>query len=136
MERKTLEQLVLDRIRRMKANVFLREDFADLGGYDQIGRVLKGLVSKGALLRFGCGLYTRSQISPFGGKPAPTIGIKRLAEEAMRRLKIPVGPSRWERKYNDGLTTQVPTGRVVGVRKRVRRRLGYGDVQIHFERVP
>jgi hypothetical protein len=135
MEKKTLEQLVVDRIRRLETNVFLREDFSDLGGYDQVGRVLKGLVRKGALLRFGRGLYARSQISPFDGKPAPTIGITRLVQEAMERLKIPVGTPLWEQKYNAGLTTQVPTGRVVGVRKRVRRRLGYGNVQIVLERV-
>jgi len=135
MEKKTLEQLVVNRIRRKKANVFLRDDFGDLGGYDQVGRVLKVLVSKGALLKFGQGLYTRSQISPFNGKPAPIIGIKRLAEEALTRLKIPIATPRWEREYNAGSTTQVPTGRVVGVRKRVRRRLGYGHVQINFERV-
>jgi hypothetical protein len=135
MGKKTLEQLVVSRIKRVKANVFLRNDFADLGGYDQIGRVLKGLVSGGTLLKFGRGLYARSQTSPFTGKPAPTIGIKRLAEEAMQRLKIPVGTPQWEQRYNAGLTTQIPTGRVVGVRKRVRRRLGYGDVRITFERV-
>jgi hypothetical protein len=135
MEKKRLEQLVDERVRRSEANVFLREDFADLGGYDQIGRALRGLISKGALLKFGRGLYTRSQVSPFNGKPAPTIGIKRLVEEAMGRLMIPVGPTKWELKYNAGLTTQIPTGRVMGVRKRVRRRLGYGDVRINFERV-
>ncbi len=135
MENKTLEQRVVSRIRRKKVNVFLRGDFDDLGGYDQIGRVLKLLVRKGELLKFGQGLYTRSQISPFNGKPAPTIGVKRLAEEAMIRLKIPVGTPRRESEYNAGLTTQVPTGRVIGVKKRVRRRLGYGDVQIKLERI-
>ena len=135
MGSKTLEQRIAGRIRRKKANVFLREDFADLGGYDQVGRVLGGLVRKGKLLKFGQGLYARSQFSPFTGKPAPTIGIKRLAEEALSRLRIPVATPRWERAYNAGLTTQLPTGRVIGVRKRVRRKLGFGDIQINFERV-
>lgn len=58
-----------------------------------------------------------------------------LAEEALACLKIPVATPRREREYNGGSTTQVPTGRVVGVRKRVRRRLGYGDLQINLERV-
>ena len=123
------------RIARKKANVFLRDDFRDLGGYDQVGRVLKGLVKKGTLLKFGQGLYAKAQVSPFNGGLAPTIGIKRLAEEALGRLKVPVAAPRLEREYNSGATTQVPTGRVIGVRKRVRRRLGYGDVQIRLERV-
>jgi hypothetical protein len=37
--------------------------------------------------------------------------------------------------YNAGKTTQVPTGRVVGVRGRVRRRVGYNGVSLKFERV-
>jgi hypothetical protein len=92
-------------------------------------------VKKGALLKFGQGLYAKAQVSPFTGRPAPTVGIKRLAEEALGRLKVPVAVPCLEREYNSGAITQVPTGRVVGVRKRVRRRLGYGDVRIRLERV-
>jgi hypothetical protein len=32
------------RIRRKKALVFLREDFADLGNYEQVGRVLHAFI--------------------------------------------------------------------------------------------
>ena len=38
---KTLEDRVSYRIARSKQNVFVREDFEDLGGYDQIGRALR-----------------------------------------------------------------------------------------------
>jgi hypothetical protein len=67
--------------------------------------------------------------------PAPTIGIGRLVRETLRRLKIPVAPSSFEAQYNMGLTSQIPTGRVIGVRKRVRRKLGYGNVRVVLERV-
>jgi len=36
--------------------------------------------------------------------------------------------------YNAGRTTQVPTGRVVGVRQRVRRKIGYNGFTLSFER--
>lgn len=132
----TLEQKVLQRIRKMRRNVFLRADFDDLAGYDQIGRALKALVQNGVLLKLGHGIYVRAQISPFTGAPAPVAGIKRIAEEALRRLNIPVTSSSYEAAYNAGETTQVPTGRVIGVRKRVRRRLGFGNVNVVLERAP
>ena len=53
----------------------------------------------------------------------------------MRRLSIPVAPSTLETEYNNGETTQVLPGRVIGVRKRVRRRLGYAGVRVTLERV-
>ena len=37
-----------------------------------------------------------------------------------------------EIKYNEGKTTQVPTGRVIGVRKRVRRRIGFDGYSMRF----
>jgi hypothetical protein len=43
-------------------------------------------------------------------------------------------PTRLERAYNAGETTQVPTGRVVGVTRRVRRKIGYNGVSLSFER--
>ncbi len=57
----------MKRIARKRGDVFLRADFRDLGGYDQVGRVLRGLVGKGKLLKIGQGLYTRAEASPFDG---------------------------------------------------------------------
>jgi hypothetical protein len=42
--------------------------------------------------------------------------------------------TRLEQAYNAGETTQVPTGRVVGVTRRVRRRIGYSGINLNFER--
>jgi hypothetical protein len=115
--------------------VFLRADFDAIGaGYDQVGRVLKGFVREGKLVRLGYGVYARAQISPLTNQPAPVASVQRLAKEVLTKLKVETGPTRLEREYNEG-STQIPTGQVIGVRKRVRRKLGYGDVRVRFERV-
>lgn len=54
MKPKNLETRVVKRIARKRSDVFLRADFKDLGGYDQVGRVLRGLVRKGRLLKEHC----------------------------------------------------------------------------------
>ncbi len=40
----TLEKQLLRRLQRKRGDVFLRSDFDDLGGYDQVGRALRALV--------------------------------------------------------------------------------------------
>ena len=61
--KKTIEDRILARISRMKSSVVLREDFIDLGGYDQIGRVLRQLAQKGRILKIGYGLYAKTMVS-------------------------------------------------------------------------
>ncbi|MHC1728701.1 MAG: DUF6088 family protein [Syntrophobacteraceae bacterium] len=134
MKAENLESRLIRRIERKRGDVFLRRDFADLGGYDQVGRTLRQLVRKGQLLRIGQGLYTRAAESPLDGTPAPVKGLRALATEALGRLGIESVPTRFEQAYSSGLTTQVPAGRVVGVRKRVRRKIGYKGTFVSFER--
>jgi hypothetical protein len=132
--RKTLETQVSKRIDRKRGDVFLRADFSDLGGYDQIGRVLRQFVRQGKLLRIGSGLYTRARPSTLDGTPLPVKGLRALADEALRRLGVQTAPTRFEQAYGAGKTTQVPAGRRVAVAKRVRRKIGYNGVTISFER--
>lgn len=134
MGSKNLEARLLKRIDRKRCDVFLRSDFSDLGGYDQVGRVLRLLVRKGRLLKIGQGLYARASKSPFDDTPAPLKGISSLAKEALERLGIESIPTRLEQEYNTGRTTQVPSGRTIGVTKRVRRKIGYNGIYVSFER--
>src|ERR1700691_817587 len=113
----TLESRLLKRIDRKRGDVFLRADFDDLGGYDQVGRALRQLVSEGRLVRVGQGLYARARPSMTSGEPVPVGGLSAL-KEALRRVGVETLPSRLERAYNDGLTTQVATRRVVGAARR------------------
>lgn len=130
--RETLEARVRKRIDRKRGDVFLRADFADLGGYDQVGRALRGLVRQGNLLKIGFGLYSRAVKSRLG-RLIPPRGLATL-KEALARVGVETYPSRAIQDYNAGRTTQVPTGRVVAVRQRVRRKIGYGGISLSFER--
>jgi hypothetical protein len=133
MKPETLEDRLLKRIDRKRGDVFLRADFGDLGGYDQVGRVLRKIVREGQLVKVGQGLYARARPSMTTGEPLPARGLATLAE-ALGRVGIETVPTRLERAYNAGETTQVPTGRVVGVTRRVRRKVGYGGINLSFER--
>jgi hypothetical protein len=133
MRPKALEMRVQQRIDRKRGDVFLRADFDDLGGYDQVGRVLRQFVRAGKLIRIGQGLYTRAVKSPFDDQLIPPKGLSTLTE-ALNRLGIETAPSSLEQDDNAGRTTQVPTGRVVAVRQRVRRKIGYNGINLSFER--
>ena len=134
MKPETLENRIQKRIVRKRGDVFLRADFADLGDYDQVGRALSQLVKQGQLLKLGQGLYTRAKPSLIDGRPAPVKGFRTLATEALDRLGIETMPTRLEKAYSAGQTTQVPAGRVVAVKKRVRRKIGYNGIVLGFER--
>ena len=133
MKPETLENRILKRMERKRGDVFLRADFGDLGGYDQVGRALRKIMREGQLIRVGQGLYARARASITSGEPVPTRGLTTLTE-ALGRVGIETVPTRLERAYNAGETTQVPTGRVVGVTRRVRRKVGYGGINLSFER--
>jgi Family of unknown function (DUF6088) len=130
---KTLAELVEKRIALKKGDVFLRADFEDLGGYDQVGVVLRGFVKRGKLLKLGQGIYTRAKPSMLDGKPAPVKAIAPLMREALGRIGVKTRPTRLEKLALEGKTTQVPSGRVIGVNRRVRRKLGYNGVTVGFE---
>jgi Family of unknown function (DUF6088) len=132
---KSLEKRIADRIAHKQGEVFMRKDFTDLSSdYDQVGRALRHLVSKGKVVKIGHGLYAKATTSPLSGRVVPRRGIGELATEALRRLSVEVMPSSYDRAYNDGHTTQVPTGRVIAVKGRVARKIGYDGKFVTFER--
>ena len=132
---KTLEERIARRITCSKREVFIRNDFEDLGDYDQVGRSLRQLVKKGKIMKIGYGLYAKATISPLSNRTVPRRGLRDLATEALKKLKVEVVPSNYDRAYNEGRTTQIPTGRVVGVRGRIARKIGYDGKYITFEYV-
>ncbi len=131
----TLEGKITYRVKRGKTPVFVRDDFKDIGGYDQVGRVLRELVKKGLLVSLGYGTYARSKKSSISGKVVPEEPLPELAKKLLKKLGVKVVQSSAEMAYNSGKSTQVPTGRVIGVKGRIVRRIGYNGRYIFFEKV-
>ena len=131
----TLEGKMTYRIKRSADAVFLRRDFKDLGGYDQVGRVLRQLVQKELLINIGYGLYARIHQSPFTGEMLPDKPLPELGREALKKLGFKVVQTTAERLYNERKSTQVPTGRMIGIQgqKRISRRIGYDGKRVYFE---
>jgi len=129
----TLSYKISGRIVRKKDIVFLREDFADLGGYDQVGRILTNLVRAGKIIKIGYGLYAKAKKSSITGEVIPVAPLPTLARAALEHLGVEVAPSALERDYNAGKTTQVPTGRMIAIKGRVNRKIGYGGAYVSYE---
>ena len=118
----SLEERLEKRIARKRGDVFLRADFSDMGGYDQVGRALRNLVRKGRLMKIGQGLYARTRRSSLDDKLRPEKGLdswrKRCCVLASRRRRrasnaptIPAGASRcrpaaWLQSEADGFAAR------------------------------
>ncbi len=131
---KTIEDRVFYRIMRRKSPIILRDDFIDLGGYDQVGRALRKLVQKGRIVKIGYGLYAKAKMSSLTGEILITMPLPLLAREAMKRLGVKILPTKAELEYQTGQSMQVPTGRLIGVNNRINRKIGYKGASIYYER--
>ena len=136
MPKLSLKQQVEQQISLTKQDVFLRADFEQLGGYDQVGRALRELVAEGKLLKIGYGLYAKARISSITGKPmlASVGGFKAVSEQALERLGVAWQPSDELVCYNKGETTQVPVNATVIVKRRFNRKISLREMQLHVER--
>lgn len=133
---KSLEDRIKAKIARRKSNVFIREDFADMGGYDQVGRALLKLTRQGSLAKLGYGIYAKTRTSQLTGDVMPIAPLPALAKEALQKLGVKIQPTRAEKDYQEGHSTQIPTGRLIGVNKsRLSRKISYKEALIYYERV-
>ena len=132
----TLEGKIAHRIDRKQSTVLLREDFEDLAGYDQVGRALLALTKKGKLVKIGYGLYAKAKVSSLTGNTVPAEPLPLLARKALDRLGVTLLPSQAENDYREGRSTQVPTGRQIGVNGRISRKIGYNNITVNYERRP
>ncbi|MBD2566707.1 DUF6088 family protein [Anabaena lutea] len=130
---KSVQDRIACRIANSKREVFVRKDFEDIANYDQVGRSLRMLEAKGKIIKIGYGLYAKAAISPLSNRIIPRKGLRDLAIEALKKLNVEVVPSSYDQAYNEGRTTQIPTGRVVGVKGRVTRKIGYAGKYVTFE---
>lgn len=131
-----LETRVVHSIRRRAGVVILRSDLSRLGSQSQLTRVLTKLVAAGQLVRVGHGIYAKTRINRFTGRPAPAATFESIAAEAFRRLGISVGPGALTREYNAGRSTQIPMVAVVTTgRRRITRRIQVGSRRVVYERL-
>ncbi len=135
--RNTLRERIEARIARKRGeDVFLPREFGDLGGEDQVLRVLRNLTREGRLVRLGYGVYGRAITSKLSGEPilySPN-GFAGAARQALTKLGVKWEPTEAERAYNEGRSTQVPVNPAVRVRGRFSRRLRDRDVELVLER--
>jgi hypothetical protein len=130
-----IEEKMRRRIKKSKDSVFFPSDFFDLGSRTQVFYILKKLQSENTLIRVGKGIYTRARISSLTKKPIPEKSIREIAECVLRRVGIRVIPTKFEQSYNSGISTQVPTGLVIGVNRKVARKIGFNGRFIQYEKV-
>jgi hypothetical protein len=133
----TLRQKIEHRISRTEGeDVFLTREFKKFGGEDQVLRVLRALVGDGQLVRLGYGVYGRATRSRISGNPilkSPE-GFSGVARQALTKLGVKWEPTKAERDYKEGRSTQVPVNPVVRVRGRFARHLRYRDAELVLER--
>ena len=129
MTRSSLKTSIGTKLRRSRRMVFLRADFEKLGGYDQVGRALRELISEGKLVKIGYGLYAKARLNRFTGNPmlAAEGGFDQVAREALDRLGVDWQPSAAWKKYQEGTSTQIPANARVKVRGRFSRKIANGN---------
>lgn len=131
----TIESKMRYRIKRKADPVFLRADFEDFGSYNQVGVILKKLVEEETLVSIGYGAYARTRKSSITGKSIPELPLKALVTILIKKMGLKVCPTKAEKDYNSGRSTQVPNGRVVGVRGRISRKISFEGQEIYYETV-
>jgi len=132
MKTNTLPCKVASRIKKSRADVFILSDFSDLAGYDQVLRVLRNMVRAQKLVKIGQGIYAKACITA-NGDVRPTKFIGDLARQALKKYGVKTGNSYYWNAYNADVSTQIPTGRVIAVSKRVRRKISYNGYSVSFE---
>lgn len=71
---------------------------------------LNQLVKRGSLIQLTEGVYTKTLFSPLSKKLVPCKPLRELAIDYLTYLGIETVPSSYNVAYNEGKTTQVPTG--------------------------
>lgn len=132
-----LKRRIRTRLQRSKRYVFTRDDFSDLGGYDQVGRVLRELVKDEILLKVGYGLYTKAKRNSITGNlmPACPAGSDAVILEALDRLKVDYTLDDSSTLYLSGQSTQIPAFTKLHISGRFSRRLAIGHSRLNSEQV-
>lgn len=130
----SIEYKALTRLKAIPGNVALRKDFNDLGSYRQVSRALNELMADKKLVKIGFGIYAKAYLSRFSDTPLIKNGTDGTLRVALKRLGVAFEPGGAEKNYNEGKTTQVPVRNIVRLKSRCRRRIGYKNSTLIFEK--
>ncbi len=135
---RTIKERVLLRTKLSKKEVFLRGDFANISGYDQVGRALKQLVRSGFMVKIGQGLYTKARASAVTGEPTIAVrgGFKRAVQIALQRLNVKYSIGSAVKDYNSGKTTQIPANLTLQIARGFTRKIEFKKLKVNFIMVP
>jgi hypothetical protein len=130
----SIEYKALNRLKSIRGSVVLRKDFNDLGSYRQISRAINKLIDEKKLVKIGAGIYAKAYLSKYSPTPLIKNGTDVALRAALKRLGVAFEPGSAEKEYNEGKTTQVPVRNIVRLKSRCRRRIGYKNSELFFEK--
>ncbi len=130
----SIEYKALSRINSIRGSVVLRKDISDLGSYRQISRVINKLIEEKKLVKIGVGIFAKAYLSKYSNTPLIKNGTDSTLRAALKRLDIAFEPGSAEKEYNEGKTTQMPVRNIVRLQNRCRRRIGYKNSELIFEK--
>lgn len=134
--KKSLILRIYKKIVRSKDLSFVLSDFYGLStDKDQILRALRKLVSDNILIHIGKGIYAKAKFSNISNSYIPEGGIISAGRQALRKLGVKIYPSSAQQLYNTGKSTQIPTGRVIGIKDRVSRKISFNGINLIYEKV-
>lgn len=103
----TVQQKVLQALRKRKRHVFASKDFLKLGSRAAVDQALSRLAEAGTIQRLGRGIYALSWVSPsLGVQLAPD--MHEVAEALARKTRSRLIPTGAVAANQLGLSTQVP----------------------------
>lgn len=130
----SIEYKALLRIKSIRGSVVLRKDLSDLGSYRQVSRAINKLIEDKKLVKIGSGVYAKTYQSKYSSTPLIKNGTDTTLRAALKRLDIAFEPGSAEKEYNEGKTTQIPVRNIVRLKSRCRRRIGYKNNELIFEK--
>jgi hypothetical protein len=133
-----MKDTLITLIRNHESSVFFYKEFAELiqmnSRNKKLRNIINQLLNENILIRIGHGLYARAKISQISGRCIPEKPLPELARETLHKLNKQTFPSSAEQAYNQGISTQVPTGRVIGVKGCcISRKIGFNGSYVVFE---
>lgn len=112
--RKDHRALLIDKIRSLESQVFIREDLSDDHSNREqlrLNRALKTFIDEGLIIKISHGLYARATKMNFPNGETKTVledSFESVAIQALDKLGIKWEFGRAIQEYNRGETTQVP----------------------------